>query len=225
MPRLRPDWIIQKLQKRSPEVLYAVATQQPLVALTIDDGPDPATTAQILDALQRHGARATFFVITAHLPGNEGVARRMVEEGHEIGNHMTADRPSIRLALPDFERDLLQAHETLSEFAEVRWFRPGSGWYNGAMLAVAHKHGYRCALGSVYPYDAWFPSSQFAAGYVLSRIRPGSVIVLHDRGGRGRRTASALERILPELNRRGLRVVTLSELVDLQGRLDSVFGW
>jgi peptidoglycan/xylan/chitin deacetylase (PgdA/CDA1 family) len=209
---LNPDRIIRKLAKRYPHVVYAVDTREPAVALTIDDGPHPATTDAILDVLRQHGARATFFLITGRIAGNERIVRRIVDEGHEIANHLTADQPSINLSPLEFERALLKSHETLRQFARVRWFRPGSGWYNGMMLAILYKHGYQCALGSVYPYDAAIPSSRFAARYVLARVGPGSVIVLHDGGDRGRRTAATLSVILPELALRGLEVVTLSEL-------------
>ncbi len=213
---LKSNWVIAKLIQRYPGALYSVRTQEPVVALTIDDGPDPATTPQILDILRQHDARATFFLITDRVRGNEAIARRIVAEGHELGNHLTTDQPSIRFALFEFERQLREAHDILSRFAKVRWFRPGSGWYTPAMLAILDDYGYRCALGSVYPYDAWVPSTRFAIRYVLGRVEAGSVIVLHDHRGRGRRTAVSLSVILPELRRRGFRVVTLSELEEWQ---------
>ena len=209
---LSPGWIVKILAKRSPEVLYFVETQEPVVALTIDDGPDLVATSEILDVLRQHDARATFFLITDHILGNEETLIRMVKEGHELGNHLTTEQPSIRLAPSEFERQLLAAHETLSRYSDVVWFRPGGGWYNTAMLSILSKHGYRCALGSVYPFDAKIGFSGFAARYVLWNVWPGSIIILHDHGARGKRTASALATILPKLNRRGFRVVPLSEL-------------
>ncbi len=212
----KSNWIIAQLTQRYPGALYSVDTEQPIVALTIDDAPDPTTTPRILDILREHGARATFFLITSRVRGNEAVVRRMVAEGHELGNHLTTDQPSIRLGLFEFERRLREAHDTLARFAKVHWFRPGSGWYTRAMLSILADYGYRCALGSVYPYDAWLPSTWFSTRYVLGRVEAGSIIVLHDGGGRGRRTAAALSVILPELRRRGLRVVTLSQLAELE---------
>lgn len=213
---LRPYWAVALLARRSPDVVYFVGTEEPVVALTIDDGPDPAATPKILDVLGRHDAHATFFLLASRVPGNEELVRRTVEEGHEIANHLVADEPSILLGDSEFERQLLEADSVLSDFAEVRWFRPGSGWYNDEMLSTLRRHGYQCALGSVYPFDPQVPSSWFATRYVLWNVRPGSIIVLHDYGARGDRTAKALTTILPELNRRGWRVVTLSELLDLR---------
>ena len=212
----RPDWIVAMLARRSPDVVYFAHTEQPVVALTIDDGPDPIATPKILDVLKQHEARATFFLITSRIPGNEGIVARIVAEDHELANHLTADESSIRLSPSDFERQLLEAHGALSRFAHVRWFRPGSGWYNAAMLSILHRRGYRCVLGSVYPFDPHLPSSSFATRYVLRHVRPGSIIILHDYQARGERTAAALAKILPELNHRGFRVVTLSDLLDPQ---------
>jgi peptidoglycan/xylan/chitin deacetylase (PgdA/CDA1 family) len=212
---LQPEWVIARLRRISPDVLYSVETQQPYIALTIDDGPDAQTSALILDLLTDYDARATFFLITERIPGNEALVRRMIAEGHELGNHLTADEPSIRLPIPEFESKLIQADEVLSEYSDPEWMRPGSGWYNEEMLAVVKEHNYRCALGSVYPYDPQLSWAWFSSQYVLWKVKPGDVIVLHDYQNRGQRTVAALEAILPELERRGFKVVTLSELVEV----------
>jgi len=212
---LQPQWLITALARRSPDVVYQVETTSRVVALTIDDGPDARSTPLILDLLDRYGARATFFLISDRIPGNEAIVRRVIQAGHEIANHLTTDEASILLRHAEFERRLLAAERMLAPFARPRWFRPGSGWYNDSMLAMIHQHGYRCALGSVYPFDPQIPSARFAARFVLNKARPGAVIVLHDCGARGRRTARALETILPALKARNYKIKTLSELVDM----------
>ena len=80
------------------------------------------------------------------------------------------------------------------------------------MVEVMQRHGYRCALGSVYPFDTTIPSVAWATGYILRNAKPGAIVVLHDGGSRGLRTARILAEVLPELRRRGYRVVSLSEL-------------
>jgi peptidoglycan/xylan/chitin deacetylase (PgdA/CDA1 family) len=211
----RPNWIVAPLASLSPEVVYSIETSEPVVALTVDDGPDPETTERILDVLGRYAARATFFLISDHVAGNEDVVARTVREHHELANHLNTDHPSILLDPVDFEWQLVASHRALSQFANVRWFRPGSAWYSAGMLSVLRKHGYRCVLGSVYPFDPQLRSSWFAARYVLQHVRPGSILVLHDRGRRGERTVATLATILPELSRRGFRLITLSEMLDL----------
>lgn len=212
----QPGWMIRMLANQSPNVLYSVDTQRPVVALTIDDGPDPVTTPRILDILKKHNAHATFFMIGNRITGNEAIVDKATAENHEVANHMMNDEPSINLPPAEFEQRLLASDETLSKFASPRWFRPGSGWYNQQMLSTLSKHGYKAALGSVYPYDPHIPSSWFAAQSILWNIRPGSVIILHDYGNRGERTLATLQTILPRLTQQGYQVVTLSELSELQ---------
>lgn len=182
------------------------------VALTIDDGPDPRTTPRILDVLKRHDASATFFVIAGRVAGSEATVQRIVAEGHELGNHMVADRPSIDLEPAHFERRLGQAHEILSRWQSPEWFRPASAWYDEKMIETVEAHDYRMALGRVYPLDAAVAAPELAARYILWRAKPGEIIILHDAGWRGRNTARILERILPGLEKRGFQIVTLSEL-------------
>jgi peptidoglycan/xylan/chitin deacetylase (PgdA/CDA1 family) len=186
------------------------------VALTIDDGPDPATTPAILDVLEQNGAHATFFIITSRVAGNEDLLRRMVAEGHELGNHMFRDEPSIELSSEEFERQIRLSHEVLSEFAAIRWFRPGSGRYDARMLDAIERRGYRCALGSAYPFDPQIRWSWFSRRFILSTVQEGSVVILHDWDSKGRRTAKTLAKLLPALRERGFRIVTLTELEGLR---------
>ena len=203
---------------RDPRVLYSAAITEPVVSLTIDDAPDAETTPGLLAVLERHGAHATFFVIADQISGNESLLERIVSAGHELGNHMTHDEPSIELSPAVFERELLRARALLAPFGGTRWYRPGSGYYSDSMLLLLDRHGYRCALGSVYPIDAQIPWAGFAASWIRWRTKPGAVIILHDRGERGRRTAKTLSKVLPALGKKGYRVVTLSELAALGER-------
>jgi peptidoglycan/xylan/chitin deacetylase (PgdA/CDA1 family) len=207
-----PRWLVPRIAARSPGCLYSVPTAQRTVALTFDDGPDRAHTREILDVLAANDTRATFFLISERVTGNEALVSAIVGEGHELGNHLTRDEPSIRLAPDAFEAAARDAGAVLARFAPVRWLRPGSGWYDAAMLATIERLGYRCALGSVYPYDPHIRSARVASAYILANVRPGAVIVLHEGGARGPRTVETLRRVLPVLRARGYGVVTLSEV-------------
>jgi peptidoglycan/xylan/chitin deacetylase (PgdA/CDA1 family) len=211
----QPEWILMRLERRSPNVVYSIDTQEKILALTIDDGPS-ASTSEILDVLQEYEVHATFFLISSHIPGNETLVQRIVAEGHELGNHHTLDKPSIRYSAAEFENELIKAHEILSQFSTVRWFRPGSGWYNTTMLSPLEEHNYRAALASVYPFDVIIPSTQFASRFILWRTRPGAIILLHDNDNRGVRAAETLRIVLPELISRGYQFGTLSEVVELE---------
>ena len=206
-----PLWLVSPLATRAPGCIFTMPTRQRAVALTIDDGP-AAETPAILRALHTNDAHATFFLISTHVPGREAIVDTIVAAGHELGNHMTRDEPSIRLSPAAFDSGVYEAGTVIQRFAPVRWLRPGSGWFTRRMVAAIERAGYRCALGSIYPFGAQLPSSRLASAFILANVRPGAIIVLHDGGARGRRTAKTLQRVLPALRERGYRVVSLSEL-------------
>ncbi len=208
-----PDWLVDSLATLRPGCLYRARLRAPLIALTIDDGPDPVSTPLILAELGRHDAHATFFLISSRLAGREQLVRDLVAAGHELGNHLTQDKPSIRLTPAEFEQALLEAHGVLAAYGPVTWLRPASGWYSRAMIDIIHRHQYRCALGSIYPFDATLPSRRFALSYIRRNARPGAIVILHDGGARGLRTAWVLRRVLPALRAKGYRLVTLSDLI------------
>lgn len=206
-----PTLVVEWRRATSPEVLYYVGTEQPVVALTIDDGPSPATP-EILDLLAKYGARATFFVIGDHLHQHPDLAHRLIAEGHEFGHHMMRDRASIELPPDEFRAEFREMDAVLDEWGGSRVFRPGSGWYDDRMVEEAARLGYQTVLGSVYPFDAQLPFPTAATWYIRQYLTPGAILVLHDGPERGLRTAEILRDLLPELRARGVRVVPVSEL-------------
>ncbi len=229
---LQPRWLWMKISPwLCPGAVFFVETDAPMVALTIDDGPDdietnhPKTTHQILQVLSKYDARATFFLIGERItPANQSLVTEMLEQGNEVGNHLWKDEPSIQLPLAKFEAELLKTQQRIVDVdrgqhkpRQVSWLRPGGGMANREMIQVAQKYNYRVALGSIWPYDTIIPSSKFASKQILSNIHPGAIIILHDHGPNGewgKRTVKTLEEVLPELKRRGLKVVTLSKLLE-----------
>jgi peptidoglycan-N-acetylglucosamine deacetylase len=197
-----------------PGVVFAVDTRERVVAITIDDGPSAATPG-ILEVLDEHGARATFFLIGSRIEACPELAAQIVEAGHELGHHMMEDRPSRDLSDEEFARRFDRMDRILDDLGGSRWFRPGSGWYDNNMVQTAAERGYRTVLGSVYPYDAHIPWTGFLSWYVRQHTAPGSIVVLHDGPGRGVRTAEALRSVLSDLDRRWYRAVTLTELMEL----------
>ena len=211
-----PRWLVPRIAAFSPGCLYSVRTTERVVAFTFDDGPDSAHTDEILDVLKANDAHATFFFVSSHVPGNEALLTRLVAQGEEIGNHLTRVEPSIRLSPEAFDAAVREAGASLGRFGPVRWLRPGSTWYNARMIGTIQRAGYRCALGSVYPYDPQLRSAPIASAYILANVQPGAVVVLHERDARGPRTVATLKRVLPVLRSRGYRIVTLSELARLR---------
>jgi peptidoglycan-N-acetylglucosamine deacetylase len=228
----QPRWLWTKISPwLCPGAVFFVETKAPMVALTIDDGPDdiethhPKTTHQILEVLSKYDAHATFFLIGERItPSSQPLITEILERGNEVGNHLWKDEQSITLVLKAFEAELRMTQRSILEVAkirdksaQVRWLRPGGGMANRDMINIAQKYHYRVALGSIWPYDTLIPSSQFATAQILSNVQPGAIIILHDHGSNGewgKRTAQTLGQVLPELQRRGLKVVTLSKLLE-----------
>ncbi|NEQ50344.1 MAG: polysaccharide deacetylase family protein [Leptolyngbya sp. SIO3F4] len=209
----QPQWIFRLVSKLRPGALFFVDTDKPIIALTIDDGPHEETTEAILQVLERHGVRATFFMLSDEISGYETTVQRLVANGNELGNHMTTDESSIQLSSADFQTKFTTAAQTLSAYGDVTWFRPGMGWYNYRMIDFVESQGYQLVLGSIFPYDTHLPSTKFATWFILNNLDPGDILVLHDGPeNRGERTVQLLEQLIPRIQKRGYRIVTLTEL-------------
>ncbi|ORY45875.1 glycoside hydrolase/deacetylase [Rhizoclosmatium globosum] len=185
-----------------------------LMALTIDDSPSEHT-AEILDILKEHNAKATFFIIGSYVdstPNGRELLQRMIDEGHELGNHTQFDRPTIGLTREVFEEELVSVDALLQEFQpspEVKWFRPGSGVFSQEMLEIAEKHAYRTILGCRFPVDTTSRDPRLNAWHVSSGMHPGAIVVLHDMRPWIHET---LRILLPTLQTKGYAFVNAGEL-------------
>jgi peptidoglycan/xylan/chitin deacetylase (PgdA/CDA1 family) len=196
-----------------PTVCCARRTDEPVVGLTLDDGPHPELTDAILDVLVKHEAQATFFLIGDRVVGNERVVRRIVDEGHEVGDHLMHDEPSIRLSRNRFREDLSEARDLLAPYQDVSWWRPGSGWTTRTMVREAHALGMRCVLGTVAVADGPPPEpGSWREQRLLGQISAGAVVVLHEGTDERRPVVDTLDWLLTRLAERGLRSVTLTAL-------------
>lgn len=216
--QLEPRWLINRLPGEYPAVTYYFPTDERLIALTIDDGPDPQATPALLEVLAEHNAKATFFLVSDEMEKHPALVKAIIAAGHELGNHMTEDEPSVRLAPDEFVAKLDRAAEVISDFlpddepTEVLWFRPGHARYNAHMRDELAARGYRIALASMIPLDARLRAPRIMASYIKRSIKPGSVVVLHSVGDRGLRAARSLALLLPALARRDYQVGTLSDV-------------
>lgn len=194
-------------------VLFAVPTRAPRFAVTLDDGPDPATTPAVLDVLARHGARATFFLLGERAAAHPDLVARIAAEGHELGNHTWRDEPTWRLPVDEFAAKLADTRRVLEEHGLVRWFRPGSGWPTARHLDVTEAAGLRCALGSAVAISGAGAGTAGTARSLDAVIARGGVLVLHEGPGRAAVPAT-LDALLARTAARGLDAVTLSTLAD-----------
>src|SRR6266487_2130103 len=198
------------------EVLCFVDTDARAFALTFDDGPHRETTPQLLDVLARHEARATFFLIGERVLGNEPIVARIAAEGHEVANHLMRDERSVLLSDLQFRRELAQVNSLLAPYGDVRWCRPGSGWFTPRMLRSAGKQNLRIVLGTVVAMHNGGPGDGRIVRDLLGGIRPGSIVVLHEGTDKRRGVVATTDQVLAGLGHCGLAAVTVSDLVALR---------
>nr|WP_221269532.1 polysaccharide deacetylase family protein [Deinococcus budaensis] len=185
------------------------------LALTFDDGPDPATTPAVLDALREAGARATFFVMAGRAGAHPELIRRMLAEGHEVGAHAVRHVHAWgRTPWGAFLDPGRAARRVASVTGQpVRWHRPPHGAYTLATWAGQRAAGVTGAHWSVEGRD-WHPAStpQTVRARVNAQAHPGGIAVLHDAGPGARVSVPMLPGLLADLGERGYRLVPLGEL-------------
>ena len=185
------------------------------LALTFDDGPDPASTPAVLDALAELGARATFFVLLPNARAHPDLIARMLAEGHEVAPHAVKHRHAwIRTPLNGALEPMRASRQLqLLTGQKARLYRPPHGAYTLATLLGMRWAGVVGAHWSAEGRD-WHPAStpESTVEHVMARVHPGAVVVLHDAGPGARNTVPALPELLRLLKDRGYGLVTLSEL-------------
>jgi peptidoglycan/xylan/chitin deacetylase (PgdA/CDA1 family) len=178
-----------------------------VVYLTFDDGPTPAWTPRVLDLLARYRARATFFVVGRSAATWPGLVRRAYAAGHGVGNHTWSHRrlTGFRGAGLTAEVGATSAVIGRATGARPRCLRPPYGTVDAASAYRARALGLRLTMWDVDPYDWRRPGAGVIAGRVLSRVRSGDVVLLHDGGGDRSQTVAALRQVLASLSARGYR--------------------
>ncbi|WP_329109574.1 polysaccharide deacetylase family protein [Micromonospora sp. NBC_01699] len=183
------------------------------VALTIDDGPHPEWTPRMLDLLDRHRVRATFFLIGDRVRERPDLARRVVAAGHVVGNHsMSHPQPFAALTRARIRDEIAGTQREIEQAVGVRprLFRaPGGNWSRDVLRTTADL-GLSAVDWTVNPSD-WRSPGVPRITRSLSRGRAGQVLLCHDGGGDRSQTVEALETVLPRLLDRGLRFVTPEE--------------
>ncbi|KAF2872548.1 hypothetical protein BDV95DRAFT_491335 [Massariosphaeria phaeospora] len=215
-----PTLFIRYFAHRWPDVLWRIPTSEKVVALTIDDAPS-GYTEEILDVLAENEAAATFFVIGGQVGGRERMLEQVVSAGSELGNHAMHDEASRALSdeeltsqIATVEGMINSTYDSVGVAHPPRYFRPGSGFFSTRMRALVKKLEYRLVLGSVYPHDPQIPYAGVNARHILSMVRPGAIIICHDRRAW---TVPMLRKVIPEIRRRGYRITTLSGLIEATG--------
>jgi len=199
--------------------LPAAATARGEVALTIDDGPDPVVTPAVLDLLERHGARATFFCIGRQAALYPELCRDIVRRGHRIENHSQLHRHNFSLLGPGgFRRELEAAQATLTGITGDRpqFFRAPAGLRNPFLDAALQQTGMRLASWTRRAYDTRVGDPATVLRKLGNPLRAGDILLLHDRHAALTPNGvpvilEVLPALLQAIHAAGLRPVTLRE--------------
>lgn len=197
---------------------YIANTQEKMIYLTFDAGFENGFTPAILDALKKHNAPATFFVVGHYLETAPELVKRMVEEGHTVANHTYhhPDMSSIANEV-EFTKELQAVEEKYQEITGQvmkKLYRPPQGKYSEKNLQMAHSMGYSTYFWSL-AYVDWYvdkqPTPQQAFDKLLSRIHPGAIVLLHSTS---ETNASILDELLTRWENLGYSFGDLSTLTD-----------
>lgn len=197
-------------------------TAPPTVYLTFDDGPNPTATPGLLNALRENGARATFFVIDAHLTADTApIVRRTFEEGHAVALH--SDTRALMIKTPSGLADTLtrqrQRIEQLTGHSPCPLFRPHAGWRSVTMFAGLERIDHQLVGWSFGLWDFnWYrrPNPASLASRLAHRASAGDIIVMHDGHHKNpdadrRYTVEATRQLVPLLRARGFNLGRLCE--------------
>ncbi|SEG70221.1 Peptidoglycan/xylan/chitin deacetylase, PgdA/CDA1 family [Thermomonospora echinospora] len=213
----RPGWKPTRVRRRKDAVtnlkeLGPDPDRPPrALALTIDDGPHPQYTPQILDLLAEHQVTATFFVVGEMVREYPLLTRRIVEAGHQICNHtMTHPSPFNLIGARRIHREIAEAHARVAQVTGVvpKFFRaPGGAWSRQVMEETA-EYGMIPIGWEVDPSD-WRRPGVGRIKRALLDSEEGAIMLCHDGGGDRSQTVAALRQVLPRLKKRGMTFVPL----------------
>ena len=203
-------------------------TDQRIVALTYDDGPNPPYTERLLDVLTKHDVKATFFMIGNRIEKHPKTVNRVIAEGHQIGNH-TYSHPLLGFLPPFYvRREIERTDDLLQRYPPYGTFKVGEIVFRSPVLTRFLPVAWVLAKGNrahiscnVWSWDWTTQTPEKITETVLKKTKPGSIIVLHDGKAENKNanrsgTIEATDRIITALKRDGYRFVRLSDCLTVR---------
>jgi len=216
VPR-NPDMDLRADFSKSAGISFSrVPVSDKYIAMTFDDGPQPQNTPRLLDMLRARNIKATFYMVGSNVDLYPQVVRRVVAEGHEIGNHSYTHRLFSKMSDSEIRTELTRTRDAVMHAAGVqpRTLRPP---YGGMLQRqrewVNAEFGYPIILWSVDPLDWKKPGPSVVCARILSATTAGSIVLAHDLHGQ---TVDAMPATLDELLQRGFKFVTVSQLLAMK---------
>lgn len=185
-----------------------------VIALTFDDGPWPTYTEQVLEVLEKENVKATFFMVGRQVYRYPKVVKRIRNEGHALGNHTQGHAYLSRSTPEQVRAQITEGQTAIQKVAGTKpgWFRPPGGMMTPTVGRESSRLGLRVAMWTLDPQDWRKPPVTAIVQRVITGVRPGAVILMHDGGGDRSKTVESLGPIIRELKKQGYTFVTLDEL-------------
>lgn len=182
--------------------LNSLNTTEKKVVLTFDDGPHQPNTTRVLEVLKKHDVKAVFFVIGKNMEGHETVMQQLIAEGHQIGNHSFSHDAKIDLwPAKKISVDLAACQNMIEAYEHGNnLFRPPYGVTNPNMAKAIRQNGLQSIGWNIRSYDTSIKDIEKIKERVLSRLKPGAIILLHDRL---HYMPELLETLVPAIRERG----------------------
>ncbi len=197
----------------------SIVTRQPVVAMTFDDGPHPELTPKLLDLLKSKNIRATFYVIGQNVAAYPDIVKRIVAEGHEIGNHTYTHPALSKSSASRVQTEIEKTNAAIFSAAGVapKTMRPPYGATNASVnKRLADDYNLSVIMWSVDPLD-WKYRNAGRVSSEISKAKAGDIILAHDIHAS---TVAAMDEAFNNLQAKGLRFVTVSELLAMNEEVE-----
>lgn len=205
-------------------VITRVNTDEKVVALTFDDGPDAKTTAAVLNSLDKHHVKATFFVVGSRAKGQAKLLKKMAQDGHEISNHSYSHKSFNNKSGAEIRNEIRMTNALIYKTTGQKpiLFRPPGGYLSNELIRISQEEKIKVAYWSWQTDSKDWKNGRSASqisSHICSHIAPGQIIILHDGCSNSMATAQAVDSLLTELQKQGYRFVTMSALMDLEKKV------
>jgi len=196
--------------------LYRVRTNEKLVALTVDDGPDPRFTPKLLDILKKYNAHATFFLVGNQIVKYPYLAKRELQDGHEVGNHTRSHLDLLEITDDRQLVDEITGGKNIIQNVlgvTPKYFRAPKGFFNEKAYKTANDLGERVVMWTITLEHSQSPTPELMAQRIVDNVTSGNIILMHDARLDRSKSIKAIPLVIEGLQKKGYRIVTLSELL------------
>lgn len=216
-PQINPGSNAPNVPPPGARLRYSsITTDQPVIAMTFDDGPNPTLTPKLLDILKARNIKCTFFVVGELAARYPSIIQRIIAEGHEIGNHTYTHRTLTASSDAKIHEELQKSQDAVLKAAGVRprLFRPPGGATNQRINQMIYNDfGYSCIMWSVDPQDWRRPGISVVTSRLVNGAHKGAIMLAHDIHPP---TIAAVPAMFDQLLAKGYQFVTVSQLLNIE---------